>query len=104
MISAYHPQNPNPAFEPFVERFEARYNRQPNLLVPLAYDTVRILAQALEQTGGEADGLREALLAVQDFEGVQGLISFNQYGDVVMDMYIVQIKDGQFEITATLSK
>jgi branched-chain amino acid transport system substrate-binding protein len=104
MITAYHPNNPNPAFAPFMERFEDRYNRQPNMLAPLAYDTVRILALALESTGGKADGLREALLAVEDFEGVQGLISFNPYGDVETDLYIAQVKDGEFEIIETVKK
>jgi len=104
LITPYHPNNPNPAFQPFVERFEARYNRPPNMVAPLVYDTVRILAGALEKTNGDADGLREALLATQDFEGVQSLISFNPYGDVESDLYIAQVKDGQFEIISTLGK
>jgi branched-chain amino acid transport system substrate-binding protein len=104
LITPYHPNNPNPAFQPFVERFESRYKHQPNILAPLSYDTVRILAQALEATGGEADGLREVILATQDFEGVQGLISFNPYGDVEMDLYVAQVKDGQFEIIETVSE
>ena len=104
LITPYHPNNPNPAFQPFVARFEARYNRPPNMVAPLAYDTVRILANALAQTNGEAAGLREALLATQDFEGVQSLISFNPYGDVESDLYIAQVKDGQFEIISTVGK
>ncbi len=104
IVTTYHPENSWPAFEPFVARYEARYNQQPGMLSPKAYDLVRILAQALSHTDGKPQGLREALLSVQDFEGVQGLISFNPYGDVEVDLYIAQVKDGQFEIISTVGK
>ena len=103
LISTYHPQNPYPAFQVFVELFEARYKRQPALLSASGYEAVLVLVRALEQTGGKADGLPEALVAVKNLEGVQGIISMDAYGDVKRDVYIAVVREGQFEIINTIS-
>jgi ABC-type branched-subunit amino acid transport system substrate-binding protein len=62
-----------------------------------------VLAHALAQTGGQAGGLPAAITAIKDFPGIQGTISFDQYGDVARDVYIVQVQDGQFVTIKVLS-
>jgi branched-chain amino acid transport system substrate-binding protein len=96
--AVYDPQNKFPGFQPFVERFEARYNRPPDFAAAYAYESVLVLAEALKHTAGEADGLPEALTSIKNLEGVQGTISINEYGDVERDSYIAIIKDRQFEV------
>ena len=68
-----------------------------------AYESVLVLAEALKQTAGEADGLPEALTSIKNLEGVQGTISINEYGDVERDSYIAIIKDRQFAVIEVIS-
>jgi branched-chain amino acid transport system substrate-binding protein len=103
MIAGYNPQDSSPSFVRFVEQFEAYYGRSPGLMASYAHEAVLVLAHALEQTGGKAAGLPEALTAVQTWQGVQGRISMDEYGDVKRDVYIAVVKDGQFEVTNTIS-
>lgn len=103
LSAVYNPQNPNPAFREFVERFETRYKRPPGLSAVYAYESVLVLAHALEQTGGRAAGLADTLTTIRGFEGAQGPISLDEYGDVIRDVYMVMIQGGEFQLIGTIS-
>jgi branched-chain amino acid transport system substrate-binding protein len=103
MIAGYHPQDPSLAFQQFSARFKARYGRTPGLMSSYAYEAVLVLAHALDQTKGNAAGLPEALASIQDWQGIQGHLSMDEYGDVKRDVYVAVVRDGQFEITDTIS-
>jgi hypothetical protein len=47
--------------------------------------------------------LPEALVGIEGLEGVQGIISVDQYGDVKRDVYIAVVRNGRFEIIETIS-
>jgi len=98
VTSIFHPHNPYPGFAPFAQAFEARYHRPPSFAAAYGYEAVLVLAEGLKQTGGTADGLPEALTAVQRMPGVQGEISIDSYGDVQRDAYIAAVKNHQFEV------
>jgi branched-chain amino acid transport system substrate-binding protein len=102
MGAVYHPQHPSPVYQEFVKKFEDRYRRQPALGASHSYETVMVLAQALEQTDGQANGLPQALTAIDNMPGLQGTISINEYGDVKREVYIVKIKNGHFEVIDTI--
>ena len=54
-----------------------------------------ILAEALKKTGGKAEGLPEALLSIEGLPGVLGTITFDAFGDVHRDIYILQVENGE---------
>lgn len=103
MIAGYTPQTPYPPSQRFAEQFEARYGRQPTLLASNGYEAVLVLAHALKQTQGRAQGLPEALVTVKNLEGVYSPISLDEYGDVKRDFYIAVVKDRAFEIVDIIS-
>ncbi len=86
----------SPSYQDFSRRFFGRYNHAPGPDALHAYEAVEILAQALKQTGGKAEGLPEALMAIHDFPGVLGNISFDANGDVKRDVYIVKADGDHF--------
>lgn len=100
---SYHPQNSYPALQPFMEQFEARYRRRPGFGGILGYEAVLVLAYALEQTGGKAADLPDALAGIQNLPGIQGTISLDEYGDARREVYIVQVNDGQFKVIEAIS-
>lgn len=81
----------------FNEKYEAEYGKLPDQFAAQAYDALYIYADALKRAG-EADRelFHEALAATKDFEGLLGNFSFDEEGDVVMDVKVVEIKDGKF--------
>ncbi len=87
----------SPAYQEYYNRFFNRYQRPPALDSFHAYEAVNIMALALQHTGGKAEGLPEALLGIHDFPGVLGNISFDAYGDVKRDVYIVKVDGDHFQ-------
>ncbi|KGR76769.1 ABC transporter substrate-binding protein [Ureibacillus sinduriensis] len=81
----------------FNKKYEAEYGELPDQFAAQAYDALYIYADALKRAG-EADRelFHEALAATEDFEGLLGNFSFDEIGDVVMDVKVVEIKDGKF--------
>ncbi len=103
LIAGYMPQIPYPPSQRFAEQFEERYGRPPGLLASNGYEAVLVLAYALRQTRGQAQGLPEALVTVKDLEGAYSPISLDEYGDVMRDVYIAVVKDRSFEIVDVIS-
>ncbi len=64
--------------------------------VPLAYDAVMILADAIQRAQSlERSKIRDALAATKDFQGATGTISFDLHGDPKnKDALILQFKRG----------
>ncbi len=95
-ISAfYNPNNQLESHRVFAEKFTHRYRRQPLLGTSQAYEMVLVLAEALKKTGGKSAGLPQALLELNDFPGVLGPITFDEFGDVHREVYIMRVEDGQ---------
>ncbi len=102
LVTLYNPENPSPASKQFIAQFENRYKRLPTFPAAFSYEAVLILAEALTQTRGEKQGLPEAITGIKALEGVQGVISIDQFGDVTRDVYITAVKDGRFETINTI--
>jgi branched-chain amino acid transport system substrate-binding protein len=100
--AVYHPQHPSPAYQQFLDQFETRFQRQPGLAATHAYESILVLARALEQTNGRTAGLPEALIAIKHMEGVQGTISMDEYGEVKREVYIAVVQDGKFQVIHTI--
>lgn len=102
VISIYNPNNPYPNFQNFAQKYRQRYQQEPSYGAAYGFETVKILEYALHKTAGKSQGLIETLLEIKKFPAVQGVISIDKYGDIQRDLYIMQVKNGQFELVHTL--
>jgi branched-chain amino acid transport system substrate-binding protein len=96
LCATYDPQATTTEYRSFVEKFRAHYSRNPSLGASHGYESLLALAEALRSTNGRGKDLAPALLKINNLQGVQGLISFNEYGDILRDIYITEIRNGQF--------
>jgi len=85
-----------PAFLDFKARYQQRFGRAPSFSASFGYETVLVLAGALQKSGGKAAGLRQALLETSDFQGLVDTLSFDTYGDVVRPFFLGTIRDGRY--------
>jgi len=102
IVMNYDSNSQKSAFLEFQAHYQKRFGRAPTFAAAQAYEAVLGLAAALEKTGGQAEGLPQALLETQDFEGLIGTISLDKYGDVVRTQFLVTVQDGQFVTLAAL--
>jgi branched-chain amino acid transport system substrate-binding protein len=98
--SPWSAAKPDPANVAFVAAFRAKTGHLPDQFAAQAYDTMFILAEAIERAGGGAPGkLRDALLAT-DHHGVMGPFRFDAERSpaVTEGVVVLQMQDGQFRL------
>jgi branched-chain amino acid transport system substrate-binding protein len=94
----YSADNPDPVVQNFVKAYRARYNREPDAIAALAYDSVKVLADALTRTGTtEGQKLRDAL-ATADVQGVTGRLRINAQRNVDKPAVIQEVTYADGEV------
>jgi branched-chain amino acid transport system substrate-binding protein len=100
----FSPGSTEPAVREFVEKYRAKHGETPDSLAPLAYDAVRLLADAMTRAGAvEGPKVRAALAATQGFTGVTGSITIDSSRNASKPAVIIQVKDGRPQYVATVS-
>jgi ABC-type branched-subunit amino acid transport system substrate-binding protein len=81
----------------FVGKFEKTYSEKPGFIEAVAYDTSMILFQILSKPDVRSrSAIKNELLRLKDFQGVTGVTSFNDKGDVKKKLSLLRIKGDQF--------
>lgn len=77
------------------ENYKREYNEEYDALSAWTYDGLHILVNAIKKVGEDRTKLRDAILAVKDYQGVLGTYSFTPNGDGLSEVSVVQIEKGQ---------
>jgi branched-chain amino acid transport system substrate-binding protein len=84
-------------YKKFVETYMNRFGYKPSFAAEQGYNCIKILEQALKKTKGKKQGLEKALTKIKNFNTFQGQLTINKFGDAVMPVSILKIKNSQFE-------
>jgi branched-chain amino acid transport system substrate-binding protein len=92
----YAKSDPAEVVASFVANYETEYGESPNALAALAYDAVYAMAQAFEDAGSsDADLVIAALAGLEYNNAVTGSIKFDENGDPIKALTIIQVVDGE---------
>jgi branched-chain amino acid transport system substrate-binding protein len=96
----YAPGNAKGLNKTFVETYVKTYGTNPDEPAALTWDAVRLLLQAIQNTGSlsgdllrDRTAVKEALGKIKDFDGASGKISFDGNGDPSKCAVIVKIDE-----------
>lgn len=103
MFSTFYVENDTKAYLDFASQFEERFGTTPGLFSVSGYEAVIILAEALKETGGNAEGLREALSEIGTVNSVLGPIELDSHGDTTRSIYVEVIHNRQYELQAVIT-
>ena len=95
-----------PLQKSFIDRYEARFGKPPeSSFAGLGYDTVNLLAAAIEFAGSaKQKAIAGALEVTQDFQGVTGALSFAPGVHIPeKQVTMVRVKDGTLNLAAVLT-
>ena len=86
----------------FVTEYNARFDENPTKFSAAGYDSVMIMAKAIEAAGStEPDAIRESL-HMTDYEGLTGRFRFAENGQAYdFSLFMTEIKNGEPEIIQT---
>jgi branched-chain amino acid transport system substrate-binding protein len=96
--------SPDPVVQEFIQEFNKRAGRDPNLHAACAYDTMGMMAQAIEEAGFDRAAIRDALAETKDYTGVTGKLTFTEAGDIVRKYMIMVVENGEWVIKADYTK
>jgi branched-chain amino acid transport system substrate-binding protein len=93
----YAPDIATDVAQTFITNYEELYGEKPDDVAALTYDAFQMMFKAIQDAGAlDKQQIRDALAAIDRFEGVTGIMSFDEQGDPTKCAVIIQIKDGAF--------
>jgi branched-chain amino acid transport system substrate-binding protein len=90
IVSAIDPSDKNESFQ---SAFRNRFDREADFAAILSYDATTVLIEAI-LNGRDS---KQYLLQKKEFPGLQGLFSFDEYGDPKREIHILKAINGKFE-------
>lgn len=93
---AFDPKNPSEKYKKFFLLFKKKYGVEPGIAAAYSYDAMHIIFSSIERGGEKGSEIQRAMAVIRDFEGVTGKISFDKNGDVIREMILFTIKNGEF--------
>jgi branched-chain amino acid transport system substrate-binding protein len=103
-VTHFSAENTAPEVKDFVARFRAKYGSTPTAACALAYDSLLMLADAI-QRAGTTDGakLRDALAVTKDFPGVTGRTSIDAERNATKPAVILVVREGRTHFFQNIS-
>lgn len=80
----------------FYESYRRKYNEEPGWVAAQCYDTVKLIAYCMEKGGLKGPAIQSVMAQIRDYRGATGDISFDEKGDVIKQVVIKTIRNGQF--------
>ncbi|MGC2238705.1 MAG: ABC transporter substrate-binding protein [Pyrinomonadaceae bacterium] len=88
----YSADNPAPEIQNFVKAYTAKFSVAPDSLAALAYDSAKVLADAIKRAGGtDSAKLKDAINATKDFPGVTGKITLDSSRNAVKPAVVLEL-------------
>jgi branched-chain amino acid transport system substrate-binding protein len=98
VVQTFDRNSTAPRYQEYRRIYLERYNREPGFSGVNTYDAVNVVMEAVERQK-RGQNLKDTLLAIRQFEGLQGLFSFDDFGDVRRPHASMSIvRDGQFVV------
>jgi branched-chain amino acid transport system substrate-binding protein len=95
----YTAQDQSPVVQKFVAAFQQKYKVSPSAQAALGYDTVMLLADAMNRAATlKPSDIRAALAATKQVEGVTGQISFDAQRNASKNVAILKINNNSYQL------
>lgn len=92
------PDSTNPVVKNFQIKYKEKFGKEYGPTSDTAYDAFKLLVTAINKVGYNTLLVKDYLLNIMDFDGVSGQIAFDKNGDVLKEMEIKTVKNGNFMV------
>ena len=94
-IDAFDNDNRRDRYLEFKRAFESRFKYSPGFAGAYGFEAAQVVLEGIRRGGGSSD-LRETILSIGAFEGLQTKFAMDKFGDVKRQHIMKTIKNGQF--------
>ncbi|EOT44974.1 ABC transporter substrate-binding protein [Enterococcus columbae] len=86
----------NDKVQPFIDAYKKKYNEEPSAFNALAYDSVYMIKQAIEdQKSADSAAITKGLANLKDFEGVTGSITMDKNHNPEKSLVVLGLTGGK---------
>ena len=87
----------SPKTREFIEKYRKKFKVSdiPYVITPEAYDTVKLLAEMVQQCGDDVEKVKACLYQVRNYQGASGPLSIDEHGDGLREHALMIIKHGK---------
>ncbi len=93
--TGYDDNSQDKAFLNFLKNFRKTYNKNPSVFSAQGYELGKILIQNLKNSF-DISTLKQRILKIKEYNGLQGKIIFDKYGDVFREYFIMEVKNKEY--------
>ncbi|GAB4181036.1 MAG: ABC transporter substrate-binding protein [Geothermobacteraceae bacterium] len=86
----------SPAYLNFVRSYRARFGQEPGFASVHAYDATRMALEGLNRGGPNPEQLKQALLNLGPFPGLQATLRMTPTGDIERPLFYIRVENGRF--------
>ena len=83
-------------YQSFRDAYIQRFKKEPSYGASMAFEAANIVMDGLAKNP-DVSQLKQTLLQIRSFKGVQGMINFDEYGDVKRSVFFAEVRDGRFQ-------
>jgi branched-chain amino acid transport system substrate-binding protein len=99
IVSYLNQDSKSTSYLNFKNKYRGLYGKDPTFASNLTYEAVNVLKEGLVHSDTEnPESIKEAILDIQQFQGLQGQLNINRYGDIMRDIYLYEIRDNAFQL------
>lgn len=100
----YSTESKDPVAVEFLKKFQAKYNKMPDGLSSVAYDSAKMLAQAIQNAPEMTSvAIRNELAKIKEFQGATGKISMDEKRNAVKSAVVVQVQGKENKYVTTVN-
>lgn len=101
--SQYSRDSENPAMQEFIKKYNEKFGIQENMFAVLGYDSMKILAAAMEAAGStDSDKVVEAMKNT-NYVGLTGTTTFDENNNPIREAFIIEFVDGKEVVKESFS-
>jgi branched-chain amino acid transport system substrate-binding protein len=96
-VHSFNANSREPRYLSFKDKFVTRFGYEPSFASVLAYDATIFLFAGLARNS-DPNSLKETLLQIGAFPGLQSTISIDRFGDVERQLFLTVVADDHFKV------
>ena len=98
-VGKYETASGTPTKALFDKEFQTQYKSKPSFISALAYEAASVLFRAIKEANtDDAMKVKQKILNIKRFDGLEEDIVINQYGDTIRKNSLFMVKNGKFEL------
>ncbi len=100
----YTTESTDPTVQDFIKRYKEKFNKTPDGLAALGYDSARVLIEAMERASEiSPKAIRDEIAKTKDFGGVTGKITLNEERNAVKSAVVVKVDGATNRYVTTIA-